>query len=54
MTKIAGGGTWLIQWVQHATLDLRIMSSSPTLGIEPTLEKKKMTKITGGEKSSYS
>ena len=25
---------WLAQWVEHMTLDLRVVSSSPTLGIE--------------------
>jgi len=29
-------GTWLSQLVEHMTLDLRIMSSGPTLGIEIT------------------
>ena len=35
------GGAWLAQLVEHATLDLRVMSSSPTVHIEFTLKKKK-------------
>ena len=31
------GGPWLAQSVQHATLDLKVMSSSPVLGVELTL-----------------
>jgi len=34
------GGTWLAQSVDHATLDLKVMSLSPTLGVEPTLKNK--------------
>ena len=30
------GGTWLVQLVECATLDLRVMSLSPTLGAEMT------------------
>ena len=30
------GGTWLAQLVECVTLDLRVVSSSPTLGIEIT------------------
>lgn len=29
------GGIWLAQPADHATLDLRITSPSPTLGMEP-------------------
>ena len=29
-------GTYLAQLVKHATLDLEVMSSSPTLGVELT------------------
>ena len=29
-------GTWLPQTVEHVTLDLRVESSSPTLGVEIT------------------
>jgi len=29
-------GTWLAQSVEHVTLYLTVMSSSPTLGMEPT------------------
>ena len=29
-------GAWLVQLVEHAMFDLRIVSSSPTLGIEIT------------------
>ena len=31
-------GTWLIQSVKHATLDLRVGSSSPMLGVEIALK----------------
>ena len=30
---------WLVQWVVQTTLDLRVVSSSPTLGIELALKK---------------
>ena len=30
------GGAWLAQLVEHLTLGLGIMSSGPTLGLEPT------------------
>ena len=29
-------GTWLAQSVEHATLDLGVVTSSPTLGVEIT------------------
>ena len=29
-------GTWLAQSVEHATLDLGVVSASPTLGVEIT------------------
>jgi len=29
-------GAWLAQWVEHVTLDLGVVSSSPTLGVEIT------------------
>ena len=32
-------GAWLAQSEEHVTLDLRIMSSSPMLGIEVILKK---------------
>ena len=31
-----GWGTWLAQSIEHVTLDLGVVSSSPTLGIEIT------------------
>lgn len=34
--KIALGGAWLTQLVECATPNLRILSSNPTLGMEPT------------------
>ena len=34
-------GAWLAQSVEHATLDLSVVSSSPKLGAEPTLKEKK-------------
>lgn len=30
------GGTWLAQLAKHANLDLGVMSSSPTSGVEIT------------------
>ena len=36
VTKPHLRGTWLAQMVEHATLDLGVMSLSPVLGIEPT------------------
>ena len=36
----AENGSQIAQSVEHATLDLGIMSSSPTLGTEITLKKK--------------
>ena len=38
---VSARGAWLAQSVEHATLDLRVVSSSPTLDMEPTLKKKK-------------
>ena len=32
-------GGWLAQWGEHVTLDLGVMGSSPTLGIEIPLKK---------------
>ena len=29
-------GTWLVQWVERATLDLSVVSSSLMLGVEAT------------------
>ena len=29
-------GTWLAQLVEHVTLDLRVVSSSPMVGVEIT------------------
>ena len=34
-------GTWLAQSVKHATLDLGVVSSSPTWGLEATQKRKK-------------
>ena len=31
-------GAWLVQWVEHATLDLGVMCSSPMLGVEFTFK----------------
>lgn len=33
-------GTWLAQSVEDAALDLEVVGSSPTLGVEITLKKK--------------
>jgi len=35
-------GTWLAQPVEHVTLYLRVVGSSPMLGVEPTLKKHKL------------
>ena len=32
--------SWLAQSVEHVTLDLEVVSSSPTLGIEITFKKR--------------
>lgn len=34
-------GSWLAQSTEHGTLNLRIKSSSPTMGMKPALRKKK-------------
>ena len=34
--KESKGGTWLAPSMEHATLDLRVVCLSPTLGIEIT------------------
>ena len=34
--KHSNMGAWLAQLVEHVTLDLRVVSSSPTLGLELT------------------
>lgn len=39
------GGAWLAQSVQHATLDLRIVSSGPMLDVEFTGEKMSLKKV---------
>ena len=31
--KVGSRGTWLAHLVQHVTLDLRVVSSRPTLGV---------------------
>ena len=33
--KLKHKGAWLAQSVEHVTLDFRVVSSSPTLGVEP-------------------
>ena len=35
---------WLAQLVEHASLKPRVLSSNPTLGIEPALKKKQKNK----------
>ena len=37
-------GTWLVQSVELATLDLGVLSLSPTLGAEVTLKNKRKRK----------
>lgn len=34
------GGAWLTPWVEHVTLDLKVLSSSLTMGVKHTLKKK--------------
>ena len=39
MLKIIGGasgGVWLVQSLEHVTLDLRVMDLRPTLRLEPS------------------
>ena len=38
-------GAWQAQWVEHVALDLGVVSSRPTLGIEITLKKKVMEQV---------
>ena len=38
-TYLFNCGTWLALEVEHPTLDFRVVSSSPTLGMEPPLKK---------------
>lgn len=33
-------GAWLAQLLEHGTYDLRVVSSSPTLSVEPTNKEK--------------
>ena len=35
-TKHKIKGAWLVQLVEHATLDLRVVGLSPTVGVEIT------------------
>ena len=35
-------GATMAQLVQYLTLDLRVVSSSPTLGVDSTLKKKRL------------
>ena len=45
-------GTWLAQWVEHVTLDLRVMSLSLTLGAEfPLKNNKKQTQTKKNNKN---
>ena len=39
MQNFRGVGTWLAQLADHITLDLKVVSLSPTLGMEPTFNK---------------
>ena len=43
-----GGGAWLTQSEKHATLDLKVMSLSLTLGLEITYVHTKIEMIIGG------
>ena len=41
-------GAWLAQSVEHATLDLEVVSSSSTLGVEITFKKEEEEERTFG------
>ena len=43
--KAMSWGTWLVQLVEHMTLDFRVVSPSPMLGVELTLKKKTKKKV---------
>lgn len=43
--KTSFRGTWLAQQVEHATCDQGVVSSSPTLSVEITLENKKIFNV---------
>lgn len=47
-------GTWHARLVKHATLNLGDMSSSPTLGVDITLKKKEINKISKKRKRKNS
>ena len=32
--KVGGGGAWLVHSIEHVTVDIVVMSSSPTLGTD--------------------
>ena len=36
---MGAGGSWLARSVEHVTLDLRVVSSNPTLGVEITIKR---------------
>lgn len=46
--KCQFGGTWLAHSVECVTLDLRVMSSSPTLSVEPMKGRGEREKGKGG------
>lgn len=43
----AGWSAWLAESIDHVILDLKVMSLSPILGVEPTLKKKKKKEEAG-------
>ena len=41
-TTAVSWGAWLAELQEHSTVDLRVVRSSPTLGVELTKNKKKI------------
>lgn len=44
LLKALSQGTWMAQWKEHATLNFRVVSLSPSWGLEITEKKKKKMK----------
>lgn len=42
--NLGSGGAWLAQSEEHMTFDFRVLSLSPTIGMEPTLKQKRKNK----------
>lgn len=47
LTKGIWGVLWLAQWVDYTTLDLRVVSSSLTWGVEITYKREKTKRLWG-------